>query len=82
MYRFARLSQPSVFANVCVLLATTAVCVARSFVQVSKGWQPNHTPPGGELVFEAYMVDGKMNVAAFFDIATPTQVSATPPERG
>eukprot|EP00904_Undaria_pinnatifida_P007161 jgi/Undpi1/3575/HiC_scaffold_16.g06947.m1 len=41
---------------------------------VSKGWQPNHTPPGGELVFEAYMVDGKMNVAAFFDIATPTQI--------
>eukprot|EP00903_Cladosiphon_okamuranus_P009239 g8818.t1 len=41
---------------------------------VSKGWQPNHTPPGGELVFEAYMVDGELNVAAFFDIATPTQI--------
>lgn len=43
-------------------------------LQVSKGWQPNHTPPGGELVFEAYMVDGELNVAAFFDIATPSQV--------
>lgn len=43
--------------------------------QVSKGWQPNHTPPGGELVFEAYMVEGELNVAAFFDIATPSQVS-------
>ncbi|CBJ33016.1 PhyA2 [Ectocarpus siliculosus] len=41
---------------------------------VSKGWQPNHTPPGGELVFEAYMVDGELNVAAFFDIATPSQI--------
>ncbi|CAN0345617.1 unnamed protein product, partial [Laminaria digitata] len=44
---------------------------------VSKGWQPNHTPPGGELVFEAYKVNGELNVAAFFDIATPSQVRAT-----
>lgn len=41
---------------------------------MSKGWQPNHTPPGGELIFEAYKIDGELNVAAFFDIATPCQV--------
>lgn len=30
-------------------------------------------------MFEAYKVDGELNVAAFFDIATPSQVSGTPP---
>jgi len=46
----------------------------------SGGWQPNHTPPGGALVFEAYSPshpDNPLNewqVAAFFDIQTPQQV--------
>ncbi|CAM9167552.1 unnamed protein product [Ascophyllum nodosum] len=42
---------------------------------VSEGYQPNHTPPGGELIFEAYMIYGELNVAAFFDIAKPSQAS-------
>ncbi|CAM9585703.1 unnamed protein product, partial [Discosporangium mesarthrocarpum] len=55
---------------------------------VSKGWQPNHTPPGGELIFEAYDIKGEWFVAAFFDIAMPSQIRslselslANPPDR-
>lgn len=47
---------------------------------LNKGWQPNHTPPGGALVFEVYAPDNEHNptgmwaVRAFFDVQTPQQV--------
>jgi hypothetical protein len=44
------------------------------------GWQPNHTPPGGQLVFEVYGPTHPLNdagnwaFAMFFDAQTPTQI--------
>ena len=47
---------------------------------LAKGWQPNHTPPGGMLVIEALAPTndanptGEWQLAVFFDVQTPQQV--------
>jgi len=47
---------------------------------LAKGWQPNHTPPGGMLVVEALAPtnsdnpSGEWQLAVFFDVQTPLQV--------
>ena len=47
---------------------------------LAKGWQPNHTPPGGMLVVEALAPTndanptGEWQLAVFFDVQTPQQV--------
>ena len=47
---------------------------------LSHGYQPNHTPPGGALVFEAFGPANPANpldewqIALYFDIQTPLQI--------
>ena len=44
------------------------------------GWQPNHTPPGGQIVVEVFAPDNVANdlgvwaTAFFFDVQTPSQI--------
>jgi len=47
---------------------------------LAKGWQPNHTPPGGMLVVEAFAPSNPANlldewqIALYFDVQTPKQI--------
>ena len=52
---------------------------------LAKGWQPNHTPPGGMLVIEALAPSnaanptGEWQLLVFFDVQTPRQVRELTP---
>jgi len=52
---------------------------------LARGWQPNHTPPGGMLVIEALAPGNAANPTAewqllvFFDVQTPRQVRELTP---